>query len=505
MDENQSSKRGFYPLPRYLHETGDYYLLPFRFHRINEQKEVLINEVGDFLIVASGTAEKIIKRQLDHNNDRSLYEDLIAGFFISEYKIPPLIDVYATRYRTKKSFLDRFTALHIFVITLRCDQSCRYCQVSRVSQDENTFDMSLQHIDKGIGLMMRSPNPHVTMEFQGGEPLLAFAQIMYAVEKTKELAVKSNKTVTYVICTNLALIDDAILDYCRDNSILISTSLDGPAFIHNRNRRRSGNNSYELTVKGIARAREALGHDKVSALMTTSPFSLQYPTEIVDEYYNQDFKDIFLRPVSPYGYAVKNSLQQHFETEKFLRFYKVALSRIIEHNTGQGVFVEDYTKIILEKILTPFPVGYVDLQSPAGVINNVIVFNYDGNVYASDESRMLAEMGDFTFRLGNLDSNSYEEIFYGRKAEEIALNWATESLAGCSECAFQAYCGADPVRYYATQGDMYGFRPSSAHCVKNMEIFRYLFELMERDKQARDILEKWVGAPDIEASCAITD
>lgn len=503
-DKDLWPKPGFHPLVEYQRGTGDYYLLPFRFHRINEQRELIVNEVGDFLIVPSGTAEKVIRRKLDPVLDSELYRDLMVNFFISEDKIPPLIDIYATRYRTKKSFLDRFTALHIFVITLRCNQSCQYCQVSRVSQDKSSFDVSLEHINKGIDLMMRSANPHVTMEFQGGEPLLAFPQVMYAVEKTKEMASKNNKTVTYVLCTNLAFIDDSILGYCKENNILISTSLDGPAFIHNFNRRCTENDSYERTIEGINRAREALGHDRVSALMTTSPSSLQYPVEIVDEYYRRGFKDIFLRPISPYGYAVKNVLQQRFEMEKFLDFYKAALRRILEYNKTDRVFIEDYTMILLEKILTPFPVGYVDLQSPAGVINNVVVFNYDGNVYASDESRMLAEMGDFTFRLGNLDSNSYEEIFYGPKAEEIALNWATESLAGCSECAFQAYCGADPVRYYATQGDMYGFRPSSAHCLKNMEIIRYLFELMDKDKEAERVFLKWIALPRTEDCNAAT-
>jgi hypothetical protein len=31
----------------------------------------------------------------------------------------PLLDVLATKYRTKRSFLDGFTKLHIFVTTLR--------------------------------------------------------------------------------------------------------------------------------------------------------------------------------------------------------------------------------------------------------------------------------------------------------------------------------------------------------------------------------------------------
>lgn len=479
----------------YPTDINSYYLLPFKFHRINEKKEIIVNEVGDYLLLPTGTVEKIVKRNLDNNSEQIIYADLVSNFFIAEQSIPPTIDILATRYRTKKSFLDNFTGLHIFVMTLRCEHSCQYCQVSRVSSDQDAYDMSFANIDKGIEMMMKSPNPHVTMEFQGGETLLAFEKIKYAVERTKEQSQLNNKKVTYVICTNLALINEEILEYCKENNILISTSLDGPEYVHNSNRKRKGNNSYQLTIKGIAECRKFLGHDRVSALMTTSPLSLQYPEEIVDEYYERGFRDIFLRPISPYGYAVKNFLQNKFETEKFLEFYKTALNRILEYNFKGEIFVEDFTKIILDKILTPFPIGYVDLLSPAGIINNVIVFNYDGKVYASDESRMLAEMNDFTFQLGDLSKDSYEEIFYGKKAQEIALTWSTESLAGCSECAFQAYCGADPVRYHATQGDMYGYRPSSPHCEKNMEIIRYLIELMDSDKNVEKIFRHWVSPP----------
>lgn len=143
--------------------------------------------------------------------------------------------------------------------------------------------------------------------------------------------------------------------------------------------------------------------------------------------------------------------------------------------------------------MTPFPVGYVDLQSPAGMINGVIVFNYDGKIYASDEARMLAEMNDFTFQLGELGTHSYEEIFYGEKALTLSQSWTNESLAGCSECAFQSYCGADPVLHHATQGDMFGHRPTSVFCQKNMEIIRYLLELMDEDKEVEKIFRNWVS------------
>jgi len=475
-----------------LQEAAKYYLLPFRFHRLNKETEVIVNEVGDYLSIPTGTFERIVKGEISKEADHELFGDLISNFFISEEKVPPLIDVLSTRYRTKKSFLDDFTALHIFVISLRCEHTCHYCQVSRVTQDKEKYDMSREHIDKGIELMMKSPNPNITMEFQGGEALLAFDNLVYAVERTKELALLNNKRVTYVVCTNLALIDESMLNYCKENSILISTSLDGPSFIHNENRKRPGKNSYELTIDGVRKSREILGHDRISALMTASNLSLDHPTEIVDEYFNQGFKSIFLRPISPYGFALKNEKKNWYETEKFIAFYKKALDHIIEYNFRGIFFAEDYATIILRKILTPFPVGYVDLNSPAGAINNVIVFNYDGNVYASDESRMLAEMKDFTFRLGHLDTHTYEGLFFGDRALEIANASTNENLPGCSECAFQAYCGADPIHNHATQGNMIGYRPTSTFCQRNMEIIRHLIELMESDKRVKEIFESWV-------------
>jgi uncharacterized protein len=284
-----------------------------------------------------------------------------------------------------------------------------------------------------------------------------------------------------------------MLRYFGEQGIDVSTSLDGPEFIHNANRPRPGNNSYELTVRNIDRAREILGRQHVAALTTTTRLSLDHPTEIIDEYVRLGFRSIFLRPISPYGFAIRTRSKTGYDTDRFLDFYRQGLAYIIDQNRTGIDLSETYAKIVLTKILTPFSTSYVDLQSPAGAGISVVVYNYDGEVYASDESRMLAEMGDTRFRLGNVHRDDYSMIFGGDRLLGITDLSVVESLPGCSDCAFQAYCGADPVFHYSVQGDLVGHRPTSPFCHRNMEIIRHLFSLLAtEDPDLERIFFAWL-------------
>lgn len=462
-----------------------YALLPFNFTRISG-KDVLVNELGDMLITPLGTAQKIVDHTID---DEELYKSLVSQFFISEELLPSLLDVYASRLRLKKSFLDDRAALHIFVLTLRCNQNCVYCQASSREEGSVHCSMTKEMMNDSVKLMFRSPSPNLTMEFQGGEPSLEPKIIKYGIELAEEINQAECRNLSYVLCTNCRSLSDELLELCKQYHVLISTSLDGPSYIHNKNRGRE--DSYEKTMAGIQRARVVLGHEAVSALMTTSELALDYPREIVDEYVQDGFSDIFLRALNPYGLASENEDWDRYN-ERFVEFYKDALDYIIELNKQGTFFREVYASIILRKILTPYTTGFVDLQSPAGTVNSVIIYNYDGYVYASDESRMLAENGDFTFRLGKI-SDRYEDIVYGKKVREIGKIWSNEALAGCSDCPIKAYCGADPVRHYSTQGDMYGFRPSSFVCKKNKAIIEHLISLMiEREDEVMPIFRSWL-------------
>ncbi len=463
-----------------------YALLPFRFH-VFRDRELLVNDLGDYLSLPRGSVQRIVDRQI--RPDEELYKDLTASFFISERPLPRLLDTMAVRLATRKAFLDHFTALHIFVLTLRCNQNCVYCQASSKESCRKEYDMSEEALRQAVDLMFRSPSPSLTMEFQGGEPTLTPHLIRKGIEYAEERNQTERRRMTYVICTNCVDPTDEILDLCKQYGAVISTSLDGPQFLHNRNRGKT--DSYQRVVSGIAKVREELGEGRVSALMTTSEYSLDYPREIIDAYRENGFHSIFIRALNPYGLAKENDDWTAY-CDRFIAFYKQALEYIIEINKSGEVFVEEFATLILRKILTPFPIGFVDLQSPSGIVNGVTVYNYDGYIYASDESRMLAEYGDYTFRLGRMDDR-YEDLFYGGKVQEISRLWATEYIAGCADCAFQSICGADPVRNYSTQGDMYGFRPTSNFCRKHKAIIECIFELLtERREEVLPIFKSWI-------------
>jgi len=298
-----------------------------------------------------------------------------------------VMDLLPLKVRTKLQRLADFTGLHIFVVSLRCEHSSSYCQVSRQSDDKLAFDMSIETAEKALALVFRSPSRGIKIEFQGGEPLLNFPLVRYVVESAEAQNLFEHRDLQFVIATNLAVIDEEMLEFCRDHDILISTSLDGPSDLHNTNRPRPGNDSYQRAIEGISRVRYALGHDRVSALMTTTKLSLGRVRDIIDEYVTQGFRGIFLRPMSPYGFAVKTKWFKAYNADEWLEFYFAGLNYILELSRSGYAFTEFYAATILAKMLTPFEPGFVDLRSPAGIGIAGIVYNYDGDVYASDESR----------------------------------------------------------------------------------------------------------------------
>jgi His-Xaa-Ser system radical SAM maturase HxsB len=463
-------------------------LLPMRFHRLDPDSVVLTNLVGEHVFVTPGELVAVTDGTCA---DQELLARLRAVHLIQMPGETLPAELLAIKLRTRMRRLPDSTGLHIFVVTLRCEHTCRYCQVSRQSTAKSEFDMTEDTARRALEFAFRSPSPQLKIEFQGGEPLLNVPLIRWITTEARRMNASYGKDLAFVIATNLALLDEQTLQFCAENDVHISTSLDGPQDLHNGNRRRPGQDSWQQAVDGIRRVRERLGPDRVSALMTTTQASLDQASEIIATYADLGLRGVFLRPISPYGFAVRDRSGANYDVGRWLEFYAAGLDQIIELNRRGIPMVEIYASIIAKKMLTNTDPGYVDLTSPAGIGIGAVVYNYDGDIYASDEGRMLAEMGDRTFRLGNVNDSSYEDVMLSDSLLRPLTESITLSVPMCATCAFEPYCGADPVFHHATMGDFTGHKALSAFCRRNMGVFILLLRRMRDEPDFLDLMRRW--------------
>ena len=470
-----------------------YHLLPFRFDRFNEDEYLLTNEVGEYIFMSNENFHLFVNYNLDVNSQ--LYLDVESKQIATRDDIANVVNMLATKFRTKKSILRDFTSLHMVVPTLRCNSSCIYCQVARKDLEAKSVDMTKQTAKNTVKLIFQSPSPIIKIEFQGGDPSTYFDMVKFIIEEAELQNILKKRHLEFVICTNISLLDESMVAYLKKHKCYISTSLDGPKDLHNINRPlQNTTKTHEIFEENLQMIRRVYGsEDCVSALMTTSKHSLGRFKEIVDEYVRLGFNNIFLRSLNPYGFAKQYKDKISYPIDEFVENFKEGLDYIIGLNKKGIFFVEGYAALLLRRMLTPFATGFVDLQSPAGVGIAGAIYDYDGSVYVADEARMMARFKNFYFRLGNVNTDSHQSMFNGKILHDVIAKSCTECLPACAKCVYQPYCGADPVRNMSEQGDVVGFRPTNEMCRKTKAIITYLFELLRSDDaEIKRIFWSWI-------------
>lgn len=463
-------------------------LLPFRHKQINNLI-LLTNEVGQYYFISPSNFTTLLFTPDKLPTD--ILNDLKSNFFVCEHNyLDDAIDELAIKLRTKKDFLNYFTSLHIIIISHNCNSNCTYCHASSNSKKRNkNLDLSLETAKEICKKIIQCPSDLIKVEFQGGEPTLNFETIVFIVSYMKYLNKKKNKIIEYVLCTNLLSINIKQFDFIKKNNIYISTSLDGPPHIHNKNRLSiNNNNNYDLVTNNIKHIQKQYGTDKVSALMTISKYSLDKIEECIDCYINLGLKSIFLRPLNPYGMAEKNQDFLSYTVEEYLNYYEKGLLYILNKNIEGILISEEFACVFLRKILTPFSNGFVDIQSPSGNGIGCAVYDINGKVFVSDEARMLSKFNDDTFCLGNVCTNSYKEIFNNIKLHEIIKNNINEADINCFACPYIPYCGKDSVRTYQEKI----LHIENTNCKKYKGVIDILFKLILENEKYLDVFWSWI-------------
>jgi len=465
----------------------------FRFRPIRD-KILVTNTEGRWLLLAADEFTEFARGEV--KPDSTLHERLASHNFLREgYRVPEAADAI----RARRSFVHAGPNLHMFVVTLRCNETCVYCHASRANMDAVQTDMSKETAEKAVDLALQTTSSFVTIEFQGGEPLVNYEVVQHVVDYARAQNRERGKQLEFTMVSNFALLDEERLGWLIDNRVQLCTSVDGPEALHNAQRKLPTGDAHQRTVHWTRRINERyreLGLDPtlyhVEALLTTTRRTLPMWKEVVDTYVGLGCRSLFLRPLDPFGFAERTRKRLDFPRDEYLEFYRNAVDYMLELN-AQGVeILERYAAIFLTKILGGADPNFLDLRSPAGAGIGALAYDYDGSIYTCDEGRMLAAMGDKSFELGHVQSARYRDLVGHPTVRALAIATNLDAQPDCVHCSYQPYCGTNAAFNYKTQGSIFGRMRDNAVCAAHKGIQDYLFEkLDEGDPQVLQTFERW--------------
>ncbi len=456
------------------------------YHKEFRDHILITNDLGHYLFLSKEEFSQLLREAaslpepiLTELRQKYFYYDTEPEFFAQE------VGLELRRY---KQYLFQPTSLHIFVVTKRCNQSCVYCQAC--AENRTDTDMDMRTAEAAVDLALSVPAKHLTFEFQGGEPLLNWRTIRHILEYTEHR--RADKVISYSLVTNLAYLSEEIVAAIRDYDIHVSTSLDGDQMLHDRNRPTAAGagGAYAKTVAGMKR----LNHAGVpySALQTTTRQTLDRGRELVDAYLDAGLDSLFLRPLTPLGYAKEHWNDIGYTPEEFLHFYRDCLDLILEKNRSGIYLSEGHARIFLSKILHQESMNYMELRSPCGGGIGQMAYYYNGDIYTCDEGRMLAEMGDERFKMGNVFRSDYNALIDSPACKAVCTASCLESHPLCESCGYNPYCGVCPVVNLATCGDLFPQMKNDYRCRIYQGIQDILFQhLYEGNARDLEILESW--------------
>lgn len=456
-----------------------------RFKKLGN-KYLVTNDIGHYVFLPPALFRQFMEGTLNGGNET--YQELEENEFIKgSLGRTELIE----RYRQRNSFLYLGPSLHIVVVTLRCNYRCIYCQASSRALEEKGYDMDIETARNVVDTIFCSPSNVITIEFQGGEPLVNWPVVKFIVEYAREKNKTAKKSLYLTLVSNFSLLTEARYKFLTENRVIFCTSLDGPKKLHNKNRPFPGGDSYTSTTSWIkkiqARQKKNSNLYHLSALLTVSRHSLKYPKEIIDTYLKFGFLGIHLRPLSFLGLSGKMRKEIGYSVEEFLKYWRETMDYILDLNLKGKNFSERGSRIFLRKIFTDQDPNFLDLRSPCGAGIGQMLYNYDGKVYTCDEGRMT---GEDTFMIGDVKKNSYKEMVSHDTVKSICMASLLDNLP-CDNCVYKPYCGVCPVLNYALYGDIFTSLPHNERCKLHQGMLDYLFEKLQ-NKEIKNIFQSWL-------------
>lgn len=324
----------------------------------------------------------------------------------------------------------RFVSIHV---AEGCNMRCRYCYAdSEPSSHRMSRSLLLGVLEK---ILRELPSTSLTVDFIGGEPLLAFDDLVEAMGHGRLLARSLGKQVGFILQTNGLLLTRERAQILKHLDVGVGVSIDGPAALHDRHRVRSGGEgTHREVLENLLQARE-VGLRVAPLAVVHEPSAF---VEVLDFFLEHGFEFMRLNPASPMGRAREMTEITGRAPEVFAQGL-LAMARRAHawceiHDTR--LRIQDLDHMLTA--LTTRQRDYMCMRSPCGMGRSILSFGPRGEILACEEverttrARML---------LGHVDDGPLGDVVGASPALPALRERRVESIPRCSRCHLRRICG----------------------------------------------------------------
>jgi len=342
---------------------------------------------------------------------------------------------------------DLHTKLFILQPTPFCNLDCNYCYLP---DRNNRNTITLEIVEASFERLFSSNivKENVYIVWHCGEPLVAGLPFFRkAMQVLKTVAKKHGKESSYNngIQTNGLLINDKWCEFFKENNFSVGVSIDGPAFIHDRQRVTKRSLS---THKAVIKAWNLLHKHGINknVIGVLTDFSLDYPREMHEFFSSIDVQLVGLNIDEIEGTNTTSSFSSSaYSLERFKKFMS-SLYDLVESSKSFAVREFELAKNLI--------LGTQDVSHGENRAFSIVSVDYQGNFSTFSPELLTMDSWQYgDFRLGNVLTDSFEAAFNTVKCQQITQS-IEEGVQLCKlNCTYFDMCGGgSPSNKYFEQG-----------------------------------------------------
>lgn len=335
-------------------------------------------------------------------------------------------------------------SLIIRPVAARCNLRCIYCyNENRLSRKRTiaTTQMSIDVLDRITNRFVATDQfTKITMLWHGGEPFLAGTDLFINAVKLQKTALLERRTSVILqnsIQSNGTIFNEALINLLVQENFQIGISVDGPDYIHNRNRLyRNGKKSHSTILKNIRYMKKL--SQNIGIVSVVTKLSIGHEKEIIDFFISENLTNIHFLPFAEYSMDGV-TLKPDSISDKEFGYFLLKVFDIWRAYDNPKLRIR-----ILNNFLQGIIGGETELCTFRNNCKHHLAIESDGNVYICGRNANVNEY--LVGSVGAINTKAYND-----KLSRIS-NSMQKLSSKCSSCTWLSICNGGCSYYRRRNG-----------------------------------------------------